>query len=159
MAAVIAVGVALVIAAVAALVAEGLVTGRPAATGRTGTAGAGARPGRIVGVIAGCPGALTYPLRIPTVGGIVTLLRGRLAYKEIRPGVRAAVIPLPVRRAVVASEPVRPGHRFWFREPAGHYVVSALAGDRESGFFRYPPVAVSLRSGVTVRLVTGTACA
>jgi hypothetical protein len=62
--------------------------------------------------------------------------------------------------AVVAIDRIRRGERFSFRAPAGRYVVSALAGDRESGFFRYPPVAVSLTPGSTARIITAPrACA
>jgi hypothetical protein len=157
--AVVAIGATLLVIAGAVLVTEGLEPGRPSATFRTGPVAPGARPGTIVGVIAGCPGALTYPERIPTLGGVVTLLRGRIGYKEVRPGVREAVIPQRVRRAVAAIEHIRRGQKFSFREPAGHYVLSALGGDREGGFFRYPPLAVSLGPGATVRIVTSTGCA
>jgi len=157
--AVIAIGATLLTVAGVVLVTEGLTPDRPSGAGRTVPVARSLRPGLIVGVIAGCPGALSYPERIPTLAGVVTLFRGRIGYKEVRPGVRQAVIPRQVRRAVAAVEHIRRGQRFSFREAPGHYVLSALAGDRESGLFRYPPLAVSLRSGATARVVTSAGCA
>src|SRR5215469_7778506 len=104
----IAVAATLLMTASAALVTEGLTAGRPAATGGTGPVAPGGRPGTIVGVIYGCPGALSYPIRMPRLGGVVTLLRGRLPYKQALRRGREAVIPWPVRRAVVAVDRIRP---------------------------------------------------
>src|SRR5215469_3899653 len=142
-----AVAATLLIAAFAALVADGLGRGRPPAEGRTATVPSEAYRGTIEGVIEGCYG---NPGKAPiqTIDGIVTLLTGPPPATSIR-----GVIPQPMG-AVVAIEHIRRGERFSFRAPAGNYVVSALAGDRESGLFRYPPVAVSLHPGSTARIIT-----
>jgi len=136
----------LLIAALAALAAEGLMPSGPLSADRTDTVVSGAYRGTIEGVIEGCYGAGRGPF--PTVDGIVTLLTGPPAATSIR-----GVIRRP-GGAVVAIERVRRGERFSFLAPGGRYVVSALAGDRESGFFRYPPVAISLSPGSTARVIT-----
>lgn len=144
---------ALLIAAFAALVAEGIVPSRPPSTDRTGTVASGAYRGTIEGVIEGCYGSGRGPFQ--TLDGIVTLLAAPPAATSAH-----GVFPWRMGGTVVAIERIGRGKRFTFRAPAGRYVVSALAGDRESGFFRYPPVTVSLSPGSTARIITApTACA
>src|SRR5258708_7689230 len=67
--------------AAAFLVVGALNNGSHSASG--GSAGSRDRPGSAIGYIAGCGGALQYPIRLPRLGGTVMVMRGRLRFEHV----------------------------------------------------------------------------
>lgn len=120
----------------AALLATILTAGRHISGGASGKLGPATRAGTVTGVIAACPGALQYPQRLASVGGMVLVMRGRGG------------------SAVVAKERVQPGKGFSFRLAPGRYVLTA---HKKIG--RAIPTVVVIRSGLTVRKMIGAECA
>jgi hypothetical protein len=152
---------ALIALALAVVLAAGTIavrglTGSSPGTGSGGSHAAfGHLPtGTVTGKIGPCVGANATPANLPRLmrlrmAGRVTVMRGHLWYKLIRPGVHAVVYP----HTVVTSENVARGHSFSFRLRPGHYVLIA----RDDGGV-WLPTAVSVVVGKTTAANISSGC-
>jgi hypothetical protein len=144
--------IALIALALAIVLAVGTIAVRSWTGSSAGGGGGGnraalghLRTGTVTGKIEPCVAVKVNPANLPQwarVGhaGRVTVLRGPLGYKLLRPGVHGVVYP----HAVVTSESVASGHSFSFRLRPGHYVLIARAGSS-----LWLPTAVSVAVGKT----------
>jgi hypothetical protein len=143
---------ALIALALAVVLAAGTIAVRAWTSSSAGSGGAGSRAalghvhtGTVTGKIEPCVAAMVNPANLPQWArqghaGRVTVMRGHLWYKLLRPGVHGVVYP----HAVVTSETVARGHSFSFRLRPGHYVLIA----RDEGSL-WLPRAVPIVAGQT----------
>jgi hypothetical protein len=140
---------ALIALALAVVLAAGAIAVR---AWTSSSAGAGSRAaldhlrtGTVTGKIEPCVAVKVNPANLPQWArqgraGRVTVMRGHLWYKLLRPGLHGVVYP----HNAVTSENVARGHSFSFRLRPGHYVL--IARDESSVWL---PRAVSIVAGKT----------